>query len=66
MSRNLDAKMTKKIIETKTERSRFTFARKKKIPRFVNIRFCPTSKIKNLEISESVLSLSQILTVVVI
>ena len=38
---------------------------KKKIPRFLSFRLCPTPKIKNSEISESVLFL-QILTVVVI
>ena len=56
---NLDAKTTKKLLRQKRKRQDTQF------PRFPSFRFCPIPKMKNLEISENILS-PQTLTVVVI
>ena len=62
---NLRCKNDKKLTETKPESQDRFLEEKIKFPRFPSFRFCRAPKIKNSEISESVL-LPQILTVVVI
>ena len=63
---NLSCKNDKNLTETKTLRSRYAFREKKrKLLRFPSFWFCPTPKIENLEISDSVLLL-QTLTVTVV
>ena len=62
---NLRFRKDKNELRKKLKSQDMLLEEKKKIPRFPSFRLCPTPKIKNSEISESVLFL-QILTVVVI
>ena len=62
---NLRFRRDKNELRKKLKSQDMLLEEKKKIPRFPSFRLCPTPKIKNSEISESVLFL-QILTVVVI
>ena len=62
---NLRFRKDKNELRKKLKSQDMLLEEKKKIPRFPSFRLCPTPKIKNSEISESVLLL-QILTVVVI